>query len=174
LSRTIQSHSFFQLKKLLNKVVHELGTLGLSPAVLQELLQTADSKSATVGNGQENGGPPSADTQVQPGGTPFPKVVYEFSGTSDRISPQLRLWVKDTGHSNALQHRFDSTLSDRVQESDLSDQLEVSSTGSGQNTSSSLLWTLQRRSSPPSPTEENLGLELEEEQLSLGVTNETR
>jgi hypothetical protein len=151
---------------LLNKVVHELGTLGLSPAVLQELLQTANNHSATF-DGQENV-EPSTDSRSQlgGGGTPFPKVVYEFSDTSNHIAPQLRLWVKDPSHSTSLRRQG------QVQGSDLSDQLELSSDSRDQHSSSSLLWTLQRRSSPPSPTEENLGLELEEERLSLGVTDE--
>lgn len=63
-----------QLKKLINKVVVELSSLGLSPEILHELLEEEHQKQA---ESTESG---------------FAKVVYEFNASSKEIQPQLRVW----------------------------------------------------------------------------------
>jgi len=69
-----------KLKKLINKVVSELNSLGLSPDVLQEVLRQGDSELSTPRTIRIN------DQEV--------KVVYELSKVSDHIEPRLRLLVK--------------------------------------------------------------------------------
>ncbi|KAK0206748.1 SPX domain-containing protein [Desarmillaria ectypa] len=68
-----------QLKKLINQIVLELTSLGLSPAILQEhLLQGGDEK----GKGK----------QVEKLIDGY-KVVYEVNEESGHIEPRLRFWV---------------------------------------------------------------------------------
>ncbi|KAJ6447872.1 hypothetical protein C8R45DRAFT_884436 [Mycena sanguinolenta] len=57
-----------QLKKLINELVTELASLGLGPAVLQDLFEVRDADAAT-------------------------RVEYRFNSASGRVEPQLRLWV---------------------------------------------------------------------------------
>ncbi|KAF8634688.1 hypothetical protein AX17_004125 [Amanita inopinata Kibby_2008] len=87
-----------QLKKLINQVVRELSTLGLSPAVLHELLEHAETR---------YGGPFTHNEIVQArnkqhliqvkGDLQSPqaptRIAYELSGNSDHLEPRLRLWV---------------------------------------------------------------------------------
>lgn len=64
-----------KLKKLINKVVNELNSIGLSPDVLQEVLGQGDiSTTRTI---RVN------DHEV--------KVIYELSNVADHIEPRLRL-----------------------------------------------------------------------------------
>lgn len=81
-----------QLKKLINKVVNELAALGLQPSVLHELL--------TPGHGSGDAASVNSDgvslSESTASSEKTPKVIYEFSSSSDSIEPRLRLWVK--GH----------------------------------------------------------------------------
>lgn len=85
------------MKKLINKVVSELVSLGLQPSVLQELLKQGEisalESSHTVPL-SESAVPSELLAQ-------FPRVVYEFSSDLNSIEPQLRLWVKGD-HARAL------------------------------------------------------------------------
>lgn len=83
-----------QLKKIINQLVQELSSLGLSPTVLQQLLEQQNPASLTaqieeirqqcdrVSNGDDDHQPHACT------------VAYEFSGTSSHIEPRLRLSVK--------------------------------------------------------------------------------
>ncbi|KAJ7275691.1 hypothetical protein C8J57DRAFT_1177357 [Mycena rebaudengoi] len=68
-----------QLKKLINQVVSELTSLGLSPSVLQDLLQSNGDMS------QDDEGREDAQAST--------RVIYELNSDSERIEPRLRLWV---------------------------------------------------------------------------------
>ncbi|KAF5366316.1 hypothetical protein D9758_005713 [Tetrapyrgos nigripes] len=82
-----------QLKKLINQVVLELSSLGLSPQVLQELLDSQEG-----GHGTGPGSKTDAKTEspivhpdiVEHGS---PRVVYEINSKSGKIEPQLRVWI---------------------------------------------------------------------------------
>ncbi|KAL0958879.1 hypothetical protein HGRIS_014194 [Hohenbuehelia grisea] len=73
-----------QLKKLINQVVVELSAHGLSPAILQDLLDASPSL-----DGSDLGATP---TQA--------KAIYEFHVEDERIEPRLRLWVNNTPQSH--------------------------------------------------------------------------
>ena len=94
----------YQLKKLINQIVTELSSLGLSPALLQELISPpspAASSDVDDRTDQTSIASSESDTSevLQPDieewfkASGFPKVVYELSGSSTNILPQLRLWV---------------------------------------------------------------------------------
>ena len=114
---------------MINQVVLELSSLGLSPDVLHDLLKTGELEKTT--NTSER----PADTisakeedserAVEIGATrltveskpirpssPRSKAVYELIGAGDKIEPRLRLWVGTA---------------------DLSDQIDESGSGSAQN-----------------------------------------
>ncbi|KZP27710.1 hypothetical protein FIBSPDRAFT_917852 [Athelia psychrophila] len=83
-----------QLKKLINKVVNELESLGLQPSVLQELLTSGDEPTAE-GDAISLLETISSSASI----CKAPRAVYEFSSASpESIQPQLRLWVK--GHQS--------------------------------------------------------------------------
>ncbi|KAJ2918111.1 hypothetical protein MD484_g2338, partial [Candolleomyces efflorescens] len=73
-----------QLKKLINRIVSELSSLGLSPTVLQELIASEEATSETV---------PKNDVPAEDTKTSHPRIAYELVEHSDRIEPHLRLWV---------------------------------------------------------------------------------
>lgn len=92
------------MKKLINQIVTELSSLGLSPALLHEIISPpspaassdvddrADQTSlASSESGTSAVLPPDIEEWFKTSG--FPKVVYELSGSSTNILPQLRLWV---------------------------------------------------------------------------------
>ncbi|TDL24707.1 hypothetical protein BD410DRAFT_785400 [Rickenella mellea] len=87
-----------QLKKLINQMVQELGTLGLSPQVLQSLLHTTDCPSATLSvddlaeRALGDGTDPSS-SKILTEGNHHSKAVYELIRGDGRIEPRLRLWV---------------------------------------------------------------------------------
>ena len=76
-----------QLKKLINRVVLELSSLGLSPTVLQELI--TDSEAGTSKDGDSG----SDETAQSDSSTEGPRIVYELVEHLDRIEPHLKLWV---------------------------------------------------------------------------------
>lgn len=82
-----------QLKKLINQLVQELSSLGLSPTVLQQLLEQQNPTSLTAQIEeirQQCDRVADGDDDRQRHAT----VVYEFTGTSSHIKPHLRLSVK--------------------------------------------------------------------------------
>jgi len=88
------------LKKLINQIVTELSSLGLSPALLHELISPPPAAPSDVDDRTDQAslaGSESDTSEVLPPewfkASGFPKVVYELSGSSINILPQLRLWV---------------------------------------------------------------------------------
>ncbi|KAG1810588.1 SPX domain-containing protein [Suillus subaureus] len=82
-----------QLKKLINQLVQELSSLGLSPIVLQQLLTQQNPASLTAQIEeirQQCDRVSDSDGDHQRHAT----VVYEFTGTSSQIEPRLRLSVE--------------------------------------------------------------------------------
>ncbi|KAG1720102.1 SPX domain-containing protein [Suillus lakei] len=82
-----------QLKKLINQLVQELSSLGLSPTVLQQLLEQQNHANLTAKIEEireQCDLVPDGDDDHQQHAT----VVYEFTGTSSHIEPRLRLCVK--------------------------------------------------------------------------------
>ncbi|KAF7377807.1 hypothetical protein MSAN_00204100 [Mycena sanguinolenta] len=70
-----------QLKKLINELVTELASLGLGPAVLQDLLKARDDEAPT-------------------------HVEYQFNSASGHIEPRLRLWVDPPNAPSPLKSRI--------------------------------------------------------------------
>lgn len=148
-----------QLKKLINQIVRELSSLGLSPAVLQELLesskQEADERVASKGKGKaEPDDAADLDEEVMSAQAArrhghVPRVVYEVTGESGRIEPQLRLWVDPPTPSTpdevagVIEESESSSRSERTIEGDLEDE-DLPEEFGGPHMS--LLWALQRRS----------------------------
>lgn len=82
-----------QLKRLINQLVQELSSLGLSPTVLQQLLEQQNPTSLTAQIEeirQQCDRVSDCDGDHQRHAT----VVYEFIGTSSHIEPRLRLSIK--------------------------------------------------------------------------------
>ncbi|KAJ7139076.1 SPX domain-containing protein [Mycena epipterygia] len=88
-----------QLKKLINQVVTELSSLGLSPAVLHDLLQSG-TDATDKGKGKA----------TMPTG-----VVYELNGDSGQIEPRLRLWV-DPPHPPSPPSRVEEVEEDDAED----------------------------------------------------------
>ncbi|THH10374.1 hypothetical protein EW146_g8389 [Bondarzewia mesenterica] len=83
-----------KLKKLIHEIVSELESIGLTPQVLQQLLQQ-QINSDVKGKARE------ASTSLETSHPLFPKVVYEFTDGSDQIEPRLHFWIRP----NAVQRR---------------------------------------------------------------------
>lgn len=75
-----------QLKKLINQLIQELSSLGLGPAVLQQLLEHSNDEVEVI-EGQYKG---DATFSVRPN---LPKITYEADSISGRTEPRLRLWL---------------------------------------------------------------------------------
>ncbi|KAK0453869.1 hypothetical protein EV421DRAFT_1897855 [Armillaria borealis] len=126
-----------QLKKLINQIVLELTSLGLSPDVLQEhLLQGSDEK----GKGKQ------AEKLID-----GYKVVYEVNEESGRIEPRLRFWVTLPDPTTSDGHGTDEGES-------------IVSPALGEP-GPSLLWVLQRKTSqsadlPPTKTRGGISQEV--------------
>ncbi|KAJ7471276.1 SPX domain-containing protein [Mycena galericulata] len=110
-----------QLKKLINQIVSELSTLGLGPAVLQDLLKTG-----TAGNGKGKE-------------TALTGVAYELNNDSGHIEPRLRLWVEPPNAPSPPS---------RVEEVDDDDDTDDASQ-SDDASHVALLWAFQRQMEPP-------------------------
>ncbi|KAG1883606.1 SPX domain-containing protein [Suillus subluteus] len=87
-----------QLKKLINQLVQELSSLGLSPIVLQQLLEQQNPASLTAQieeiRQQCDRVSDSDDSDDSDDHQQHATVVYEFTGTSSHIEPRLRLSLK--------------------------------------------------------------------------------
>ncbi|KAG5653773.1 hypothetical protein H0H81_010614 [Sphagnurus paluster] len=142
-----------QLKKLINQIVRELSSLGLSPAVLQELLERSREEQEALADAQR----PTDDGHRDPGLSPaaqtrrsnLPKAVYEVIDDSGRIEPHLRLWVDIPPTSSGST----STITLDGERTGSSEQLthtenggeEQEPLGSEPQVHMSLLWALQRQ-----------------------------
>ncbi|KAI1787213.1 SPX domain-containing protein [Ganoderma leucocontextum] len=79
-----------QLKKIINQVVAELTSLGLSPDVLQGVIQPP-SQENNKGKQKEDSLP---DSKLAPHAS-GPRVVYEFADVVDHVEPRLHLYLDD-------------------------------------------------------------------------------
>ncbi|GBE85794.1 hypothetical protein SCP_0803160 [Sparassis crispa] len=79
-----------KLKKLINQVVQELTSLGLSPRVLQQVLQRNDSDNASDGHDHTDNGGHAI------------KVFYELEDASDHVKPHLRLRIETDDNQGPL------------------------------------------------------------------------
>ncbi|KAK7689507.1 hypothetical protein QCA50_007299 [Cerrena zonata] len=86
-----------QLKKLINQVVEELTSLGLSPELLHQLLQEAHSSSIASFKGKEREQPHFLldGTQISTDidSSKLPRITYELNTESNEIQPRLRMWT---------------------------------------------------------------------------------
>lgn len=153
-----------QLKKIINQIVKELSSLGLSPALLHELLEAQDAHSfAPLQLSEDDGNsvPLSNSGRVhlnteeglalngRPG---FPKVVYEFSEDSSKIEPRLRISLESLGETSNLlsggTQEKEGQEEGREADTSVSDEDEPEPIGVNENSlvppGDSLLWTLQR------------------------------
>ncbi|KAF7760277.1 hypothetical protein Agabi119p4_10953 [Agaricus bisporus var. burnettii] len=87
-----------QLKKLINTVVRELSSFGLSPDLLHQLLEAQERDSFAGLEGSTCSACDSSltvnlplDEGTSQPGMCFPKAVYEFVEGSSKIEPQLRI-----------------------------------------------------------------------------------
>ncbi|KAL6303637.1 SPX domain-containing protein [Sparassis latifolia] len=88
-----------KLKKLINQVVQELTSLGLSPRVLQQVLQRNDSDNASDGHDHtDNGG---HAIKARHGGYVL-NVFYELEDASDHVKPHLRLRIETDDNQGPL------------------------------------------------------------------------
>ncbi|KAI0635439.1 SPX domain-containing protein [Trametes polyzona] len=78
-----------QLKKIINQIVAELTSLGLSPDVLHGILQPTP---APGDKGKQREGSPPPHTQNTSG----PRVIYELAHVADHVEPRLRLCLDPT------------------------------------------------------------------------------
>ncbi|KAL0575704.1 hypothetical protein V5O48_006264 [Marasmius crinis-equi] len=161
-----------QLKKLINQVVSELNLLGLSPTVLQELLEErvreeVDRKDAK-GKDKESQSNEGLELTADGDGRSYyshPRVVYEVNNSSGSIEPRLRVWLKPpsspsrrkSSHSNDSDRspspNDDTTSSSTVDEEALNgDEMEdtIEDDQSEESSNMSLIWALQRRASSSS------------------------
>ncbi|KAH8116989.1 SPX domain-containing protein [Phellopilus nigrolimitatus] len=102
-----------QLKKLINKVVLELSSLGLSPSVLHSILQSNDAASSSTNKGKQRafgerpGELSSGEVSVEElsgssigkSSRPSTRAIYEVVHNGDRLEPRLRLWVGTTSNA---------------------------------------------------------------------------
>ena len=85
-----------QLKKLINKVVDELASLGLRPSVLQELLEPCENVASGLPDGRERSslqGPKNSHESIK--NFSSRRLIYEVSA-SGSIGPRSKLRVKGT------------------------------------------------------------------------------
>ena len=128
----------------------ELVSLGLSPTVLKELLESTDSPATLSPKGKGKELDPGAGSLLLLHNPPlkpphYPKVVYEFNGDLDRIEPRLRLWINLPSSDISPRNDDDSgDCSERDPDSDPYDEVQDSSYSGTHHMS--LLWALQRRS----------------------------
>lgn len=137
--------------------MQELSSLGLSPTVLQELLEHSKNESERLMQGKEikksQDDDPHFDEEASTSSHArrynLSKVVYEVTGDSGRIEPQLRLWVdlpSSSGRSSpkTLDVREDSSAT--LTEVDTDEEEHRSSIEAEPSQSHmSLLWALQRQ-----------------------------
>jgi hypothetical protein len=84
-----------QLKKLINQLVQELSSLGLSPIVLQQLLEQQNPASLTAQIEEiRQQCDRVSDSDDSDDHQQHATVVYEFIATSSNIEPRLRLSIK--------------------------------------------------------------------------------
>ncbi|KAF5381778.1 hypothetical protein D9615_005505 [Tricholomella constricta] len=146
-----------QLKKLINQIVRELSSLGLSPAVLQELLERSKEESDELSDGKgkkraddadPNEESPSPSTPAYTRRHNLPKVIYEVVDDSGRIEPHLRLWVDaptDSSGSGSSPRPLDEEVDGSEPITEVAREGEADSAANPPQGQMSLLWRLQRQ-----------------------------
>jgi hypothetical protein len=140
-----------QLKKLINQIVNELSSLGLSPRILQEHLERSkeevDALSQHKGKDKLEGSSiTQEDTQAlnhtYSGHSTLSRVVYELAEESGHLEPHLKLWwnapIPDSRASTSRSLDEDTPSSN----TDPSD-VEPSQLEDDDQPRRSLLWALQ-------------------------------
>lgn len=118
-----------QLKKLINQVVLELSSHGLSPNILQELI--IDSKGTSTHH--------TTDIEADELLRALSKVIYEIESEPDHIVPRLRLLIElpesgSTSPSVLREHltvHLGATLSEVQRRSPTSDEASITEAGGG-------------------------------------------
>ncbi|KAG5645958.1 hypothetical protein DXG03_004750 [Asterophora parasitica] len=155
-----------QLKKLINQIVRELSSLGLSPAVLQELLERSKEESDDLsldpkGKKRADDADPNETQESSPSGSPsssppgsavptrrqnLPKVTYEVVDDSGRIEPHLRLWVDSPpGEGGSESSSSPRPLDEEGDDDGFEEQHVGLIEGEQPKEQLSLLWRLQRQ-----------------------------
>ncbi|KAI5116690.1 hypothetical protein M0805_007511 [Coniferiporia weirii] len=114
-----------QLKKLINKVVLELSSLGLNPSVLHALLQSSDAASSSSEKGKQRAfgerpdelstkelsvkGLSSSSSGSEGSPLPSSKAIYEVVQDGDILQPRLRIRVGTAHNSGTGQQHMSST-----------------------------------------------------------------
>ncbi|TFK86301.1 hypothetical protein K466DRAFT_600460 [Polyporus arcularius HHB13444] len=83
-----------QLKKIINQIVAELTALGLSPDILQGVLQPPPP--ANDKGKQREGSPPASPPDYS-----GPRVVYELAHVADHVEPRLHVYLQPQDPSSS-------------------------------------------------------------------------
>ncbi|KAG6866165.1 hypothetical protein C0991_008119 [Blastosporella zonata] len=138
-----------ELKKLINQIVLELSSLGLSPALLHDLLEGSQKVSNSIGDSgsaaEEADGTEAKSTRRHH----LSKAVYEVTDGLGHIEPHLRLWVDlpsliSNKYASSVTSSQETDSSDRHTETETHDPDEEGLDGIPP-AGISLLWTLQRQ-----------------------------
>ncbi|TFY73592.1 hypothetical protein EWM64_g10420, partial [Hericium alpestre] len=141
-----------QLKKLIHHIVDELESIGLTPELLQKLLQE---QKASLKHASEKGKEKAPDASFDSSDPALPKVVYELSTNPDRIEPRLHFWIKQRAAAreatSLLSVDLDETDERKLGEGILAwvassdaDEDEIEPDGDEPTYGSSLLYKLQQ------------------------------
>ncbi|KAG6837021.1 hypothetical protein H0H93_016228 [Arthromyces matolae] len=156
-----------KLKKLINDVVRELTSLGLSPDVLQEMLESNTSHAALKEH---------EDTATEPGKPRHPRAVYEVTDGLGHIEPHLRLYVDTpTSSSTPTTGISSSSLRSEEEKSEATTDLDIEEEHQDMpdvlDRPMSLLWRLQSQAYEQDHSIAEIGDSLDD--LSLSDTHFT-
>ncbi|KAJ2927379.1 hypothetical protein H1R20_g9717, partial [Candolleomyces eurysporus] len=147
-----------QLKKLINRIVSELSSLGLSPTVLQELInEGALSEEANADTVPKN------EIPAEDAKTGLPRIAYELVEHSDRIEPHLRLWVDVPDGVNVSTDANPLSPQEEDVEEEKEDKLRTEEEKKEMRPTTNVLWSLHQilqERHPDSPVEEVASTEL--------------
>lgn len=154
-----------QLKKIINKIVKELSSLGLSPDLLHKLFEVQDERPFThlkISDCDSTSALASSiasihlnaeDNHTLNNGASFPKVIYEFGEDSSKIEPRLRISLESLGKLGNFLH-VGTESKEALEESeagvsfddDEEPQLVVATSTLGElpPPGDSLLWSMQK------------------------------
>ncbi|KAF6761736.1 RING-14 protein [Ephemerocybe angulata] len=165
-----------QLKKLINQVVSELSSLGLSPNVLQELISAAEEEEAGAEKGDnvavEGAGDGESSRAVV---VDRPRIVYELVEHSDRIEPHLKLWVDVPEGLDvpepSLPGTPDSHDDTSVVEDDADDALDSVSATREMKPATNVLWSLHQKLHERQQAELQIAVDASAESSSPATTS---
>ncbi|KAG7095115.1 hypothetical protein E1B28_005899 [Marasmius oreades] len=173
-----------QLKKLIKQVVAELSLVGLSPTILQDLLEeTVQKVDRDIKGRREDENGSSAVSDDAEAHNSHPRVVYEVNNASGRIEPRLRIWITppssprledvesvSVGSSSShLTHGSGTVESEDVDTNELREDTTL-----GED-KQSLIWALQRRmsSSRTRPSLDTIATHPELEEIVIPLASDT-